>query len=400
MSLPVPLAAPAAAPLTARAEEALARALAHHRGGRVTQALAGYDEVLSLFPQHADAQTNRATALRQLGRRDECLAACWRAIDAGIETPNLRLNAVHALMDLNRLAEAREVVAGLLRRHPQSADGWVLSALLLNRQHHQAAAQACLRRAAALARHDTTALIRLAGMQSNDGHFQVAEALFLQAQAQAPLSPAAHSGYAQTLIGQGRLDQAERHLRRALELDADQLDAHLGLARLLLLKGELAAGWVEYEWRRRKPEAKQPKLKGPEWDGTPLAGKTLLVYAEQGFGDVLQFVRYMPRLAGRGGRIILAVQPELLRLLDGVAGADAVVANLHLAAKFDTHIPLLSVPRLVGVSEDDIPDPTAYRRLIPLATPLPAPLGTRLKVGIVWAGSPKHSNDHNRSLAL
>jgi tetratricopeptide (TPR) repeat protein len=400
MSLPVAIAEPAVSPLTARAADALARALTHHRAGRVAPALAGYDEVLGLFPRHAEALINRATALRQLGRREDALAACWQAIDAGVDAPTLRLNAVHILLDLNRLAEARTVAAGLVRRHPHSADGWYLSALLLSRQHHEAAAQACLRRAAALAPRDTTALTRLAAMQSADGHFDIAEGLFTQAQTQAPLSPAAHSGYAQTLISQGRLDEAERHLRRALELDADQLDAHLGLARLLLLKGELAAGWIEYEWRRRKPEAKRPKLAGPEWDGAPLPGKILLVYAEQGFGDVLQFVRYMPRLAALGGRIVLAVPPELLRLLDGIEGVDAVVSNLHQIAKYDTHIPLLSVPRLVGVSQDDIPAPTAYRRLVPLAAPLPAPLGTRLKVGIVWAGSPKHSNDRNRSLAL
>ncbi len=202
------------------------------------------------------------------------------------------------------------------------------------------------------------------------------------------------------MIGLGRLDDAETHLRRALALDADGLDAHLGLARLLLLKGELSTGWVEYEWRRRKPESKLPKLPGTEWDGSPIAGKTLLVYSEQGFGDVLQFCRYIPILAKLGARVLFAVPPQLTRLLEGLDGVTQLVTSFRPLPQCDFHVPLLSVPRLLGIAIDRVPNQVPYLRAPVSTTPLPAPLGSRIKIGIVWAGSPQHSNDRNRSLTL
>jgi len=407
---PQPVAQPVARPAppnptgdagpTARLAEAMARGGELLKAGRAAQAVAAYDEVLAVAPDQPEALLNRGVALRRMGRRDDALASYLHAIAVAPERSSVWVNASNALADAGRMGEARAAIAAALSRHPLSPEAWLGLAGLMVRQERGQVAEVCLRRAAKLAPGDPSPLIRLAGLLSQRGMLDEALAMFDQARKLGPLSASAHSGYAQTLISQGNLDEAERHLRRALALDADSLDAHLGLARLLLLKGQIDTGWVEYEWRRRKPESKLPKLPGREWDGSPIAGKTLLVYSEQGFGDVLQFCRYVPILAAQGARIIFAVPPQLRRLLQGLEGVAQLIVAFRPMPQFDFHVPLLSVPRHLGIALDRIPTQIPYLRAPPSTTPLPAPLGTRIKVGIVWAGSPQHSNDRNRSLSL
>jgi FkbM family methyltransferase len=386
--------------LAARIAEAMARAMAQIQAGRPDLAIAAYDEVLALAPDLPDALLNRGVALRRLGRHEEAMAAYLRAAAAAPERPGIWINAANALAEANRLAEARAALDAGLARQPMSGDAWQAMAALLSRRGFDLAAESCQRRAARLEPANPQPLIRLAGSLSARGMLDEALALFERARHLGPVTPFAHSGLAQTLISQGRLDEAERHLRRALAIDADSLDAHLGLARLLLLKGELSTGWVEYEWRRRKPESKLPKLPGREWDGSPIAGRTLLVYSEQGFGDVLQFCRYVPILAGQGARVLFAVPPPLRRLMEGLDGAAELLTALRPMPRCDFHVPLLSVPRLLGIAPDRVPAVVPYLKPPVSTVPLAAPLGARIKVGIVWAGSPQHSNDRNRSLTL
>jgi len=386
--------------LSARLSEAMARGRELINAGRAAQAAAAYEEVLAVAPDNPEALLNRGVALRRMGKRDEALASYLRAIAVAPDRSAVWVNAANALADAGRMAEAGAAISAGLSRQPMAAEAWLALSGMLTRQERSLAAEVCLRRAAKLAPNDPGPLIRLAGLLSQRGMLDEALAMFDQARRIGPLSVSAHSGYAQTLISQGNLDEAERHLRRALALDGDSLDAHLGLARLLLLKGDLGTGWVEYEWRRRKPESKLPKLPGREWDGSPIAGKTVLVYAEQGFGDVLQFCRYVPILAAQGARVIFAVPPQLRRLMQGLEGVAELIVSFRPMPQFDFHVPLLSVPRYLGIALDKIPARVPYLRAPPSTIPLPAPLGTRVKVGIVWAGSPQHSNDRNRSLSL
>src|SRR5262249_53522735 len=145
-----------------------------------------------------------------------------------------------------------------------------------------------LHRALALVPNDPQRLVKLGeALARDDRRLETALALYDKARTLSPIFPMAHSSFGQTLTSLGRLDQAERHLSHALELDKDCLDAHLGTARLHLLRGDFDKGFIAYEWRRRKLDSKLPKMAGPEWDGSPIPGKTLLVYGEQGFGDMI-----------------------------------------------------------------------------------------------------------------
>ncbi len=385
--------------LAQKSRDALARGLAHHQAGRWAEAVAAYDDVLAAAPDKIAALVNKGAALRALGRAAEAMACYWRALAVEPDNLEARCNAGNALLDLGRTEEARAVLETALRNEPRTAEAWLAMGNVLLRHDQQAAAEAAFRRAVALTPKNVAARLRLAGLLEPRKP-EAALAEFETLRAAVPAEPSAHSGTGQCLISLGRLVEAEPHLRRALDLDANHLDAHLGLARLLLLRGDLSAGWVEYEWRRKKSEGRYPKLPGSEWDGSDPAGKTILVYAEQGFGDTIQFMRYLPLLAERGARVVVVCQKSLLRLVEKVQGVAHAQAVWKPLPAYDAWVPLLTLPLHFGTTPESIPAQVPYISATPLVTPLPRPLGTRLKVGLVWAGSATHGHDEDRSVGL
>ncbi|HTJ90248.1 MAG TPA: glycosyltransferase family 9 protein [Acidocella sp.] len=180
----------------------------------------------------------------------------------------------------------------------------------------------------------------------------------------------------------------------------------------LLAQGNMEMGWEEYEWRwkTRHLLSEQRKFSQPQWHGERADGQTLLIHAEQGFGDTLQFCRYAPLAAARGLRVILEVQKPLLRLLRGLPGIDLVIAHGDQLPPFDLHSPLLSLPRAFGTRLESIPNEVPYLHAEAVAA---AHWRTRLdqianqgpKIGIVWAGRPyNHSSslmaiDRRRSMS-
>jgi tetratricopeptide (TPR) repeat protein len=202
-----------------------------------------------------------------------------------------------------------------------------------------------------------------------------------------------------------RVTEAFDDLLRAIELRPDFAEAHFELGMLQLALGDFAGGWDEYEWRWATA-AFAPRRRGftsPQWNGTQkLAGRTVLLHAEQGFGDTIQFVRYAPLVAGRGASVVIEVQPELVALLAATPGVARVIAYGDRLPHFDLHCPLMSLPRAFRTSDATVPADIPY-----IAAPreaaarweqrLPA---DRPRVGVVWAGRPTHHNDLNRSLPL
>ena len=140
----------------------------------------------------------------------------------------------------------------------------------------------------------------------------------------------------------------------------------------------------------------------PLWQGEELAGRTLYVYAEQGMGDTLQFARFLPLAARRGARIIFDCQPELLRLLANFPELATLRTEGSPLPAADFHLPLMSLPHRLGITLATLPAPARYIGAPPASAgpPLPRPPGTRLAIGIVWAGRPQHTNDHNRSITI
>jgi tetratricopeptide (TPR) repeat protein len=202
-----------------------------------------------------------------------------------------------------------------------------------------------------------------------------------------------------------RVEEAVADLQNAIARSPDFAEAHfeLGMARLTL--GDFAGGRTEYEWRWRTGAfaPNRRPFTSPLWTGEQdLADKTILLHGEQGLGDTIQFVRYVPLVARRGATVILEVQPELASLLAGLDGAACVIARGHKLPRFDLHCPLMSLPRAFRTTVETIPATAPYIRVSAAraqswAQRLPAqgPL-----IGIAWAGRRAHHNDQNRSLPL
>lgn len=204
----------------------------------------------------------------------------------------------------------------------------------------------------------------------------------------------------------GDLAAATDSYRAAVAARPDLAEAHFNLALRLLQAGDFRRGWEEYEWRFRLPELAPfwPHANRPRWDGADLRGKTILLYAEQGFGDALQFVRYVPLVAARGGKVVLSCSPKLMALFATVAGVTAVHNAETPAPEFDLCCSLLSLPSIFGTTLDTIPAATPY--LHPPGDAAErwrarfAAEGSGLKVGLFWATESKNRMTPLRSLEL
>jgi hypothetical protein len=224
---------------------------------------------------------------------------------------------------------------------------------------------------------------------------------------------AARPGYAEALNNRGAALQAlNRHqeaiasYEQLLAIKPDDAGVHFNASLARLTLGDLLAGWKEYEWRWKSKHftSRQRDFTQPLWLGREsLAGKTILLHAEQGFGDTLQFVRYAPAVARQGARVLLEVPGALRRLFEGFQGVERVIAKGESLPKFDCHCPLMSLPLAFGTTLQNIPCEVPYlsapaRRVEQWRQQLGT--GTKPRVGIVWSGRLTHKNDHNRSIPL
>ena len=265
-----------------------------------------------------------------------------------------------------------------------------------------AAGEAALRQAPGFAE----AAANLGNAKLTIGDFAGAERAYRQALARRADFPAAWSNLGAALRDQGRLAEAELACRAALELAPRSAAAHYNLALVLLTAGRYREGWAEHEWRWRTGTMKARDFPCPPWRGEALAGRRILLHAEQGLGDTLQFVRYVPVIAAMGAEVVLEVQAPLKRLLAGISGVAAIHARGETLPCCDYHAPLMSLPHRLGTEIATIP----ARPYLPRPEPVP-PEPARaaadgLRVGLVWAGDPRpgepraHFADRRRSLPL
>jgi hypothetical protein len=238
------------------------------------------------------------------------------------------------------------------------------------------------------------------------GELDEAIAVFRRALALKPEYAEAHNNLGAALLAQGHIDEAIAAHRQAVAFDPRVPDIHYNLSLDLLTRGDLQQGWEEYEWRWKLPSF-QPYLRRfsqPLWDGSPLDGRTILLYAEQGYGDAIQFIRYVPLVAQRGGKIVIECGVELRRLFQSMAGICQIVVRAERLPAFDVHAPLLSLPRIFGTTLNNVPDSVSYLSADPADITAWGRRMDRLepavKVGLAWAGRPTHLNDANRSIKL
>jgi tetratricopeptide (TPR) repeat protein len=374
--------------------------------GRHEEALAGYDSALALDPGLVQAWNNRAVALQKLGLLAEALASLDAVLGLQPGHVEAHNNRGNLLMRQRRKEAALESFERALACRPDYADAYVNRARALNDMDRLDAALASLDTALELQPEHAEAHNNRGNLLLRLRRHQAALDSFAQALACRPDYADAWVNRAKLFKDLGRFDAAQADLEHAIELDPELAAAHWNLGLLALLRGRLAQGWQGFEWRWKVDQLMQAgelqRFEQQPWLGKqPLAGKTILLWAEQGLGDTIQMARYAGLLGARGASVILEVQPPLAGLLSGLA--PRVVARGEALPDFDFHCPMMSLPLAFGTELATIPAAPAYLRAAPERVAQWSTLlgpATRLRVGLAWSGNPGHTNDHHRSIAF
>jgi len=260
------------------------------------------------------------------------------------------------------------------------------------------ASAACYHRALALAPENGGAYTNLGNVLRGLGRFKAAVASHSRAVELTPDSADAFFNLGLALREIGETDEALVCFAKTLAMDPDHTGCHWDRALTLLQNGDFKEGFEEYEWRWKMDGNPPRDFSQPEWDGSDLGGKTILLHTEQGYGDMIQFARYFPLVKERGGTIIVEAQPLLSRLFSTIEGVGQVVNAGAEIPNFDVYAPMMSLARIFGTTLDTVPAQVPYLNAPDaFAGQLPATLSPQLKVGIAWAGSATHQDDARRS---
>ena len=334
-----------------------------HLHNRLTEAEPFYHRAVALDPDFKEAWMNLGLVILSRGGLDEALSCQRQALRIAPESADAQNNLGMVHYAQGNIVEAENCFRSALRLHPDHAN----------------------------------ATLNLGSTRQILNHVKEADALFRRALTLGVDSARAKNNLALALLEQVRPEEAELFCREALAIRPDYPEARANLALALLKMGRLHEGWREYEsrWQVEAISAPAPVLSQPRWTGQELSGETVLLYAEQGFGDTLQFCRYAPMVAAAGGRVIFVVPKALRRImatLDGVA--EVFTEEATVLPAFDYHCPLLSLPFAFDTTMATIPAPASYLRADP--SPWADFLGELpgLKVGLVWAGKSRTVQPH------
>ncbi|WP_298243848.1 tetratricopeptide repeat protein [uncultured Bradyrhizobium sp.] len=404
---------------------------------RFAEAEQAYHEVIAREPSHRGAWLNLGNLLVDQARLDEAETAYRHALEVDPDNPGLLCNLGAALYRRGALEDAISSYRRALALAPDNAPALRLLGLVLHEAGHLQEAATIYRQSLARDSSDHVIASNLGACLSELGALDEAivaceHALLLRpdhapawtnlgiifekqergddavaahrgAVAADPAYAKGHANLAVALRNAGEIDEALAVSHRAVALDPEQPLAQYNHAHFLLMNGDFAEGFEAYRWRRKCKTLADgdPSFSEPEWQGEPLNGRTVLLFAEYGLGDALHFVRYVPMVAACGGKIVLQVQPALAQLLRQLFDV-TVVARGEPLPRFDLQVPLMNLPRIFGTTLHTVPANVPYLR------PDPAKLSrwraaladvTAFKVGVVWAGNARHKGDRQRSLS-
>jgi tetratricopeptide (TPR) repeat protein len=372
---------------------------------RPEEALESLDRVLALKPDYVDALCNRGNVLVELKRLDEALTYYDKALAIiPNDAPTLN-NRANVLWALNRRDEAMQNYDCALSLSPNDLSILKDRGSALHYLQRSEEALECFDHALVIKPNDPYFLYKRGSALAHLDRHEDALASLDRAFELAPDADAL-SDRGNVLSALQRHGEAIASYDRALGLAPDSALTHWNRGLALLRAGNYEEGWQEYEWRSKleRLSASWRQFAQPQWLGElPVNGKTILLFSEQGFGDAIQFARYVPLVAALGAKVILQVQPALKKLLVGIDGAATIVDTDEGLPLFDLQCPLMSLPLAFKTTLDTIPAKEPYlsvppERLAAWKTRLPQSLLPR--VGIVWAGNPNFPLDRSRSIGL
>ncbi len=376
------------------------------RLGRLEEAAAASRRAVEIDGGFADGYNNLANVLMDLGDHAEAAEALRRLLALRPALTEQRLLLSRALIQSDRTEEGVEVLRELLRRDPRSVSALTNLGVALRKLDRTDEALDAYRRGLAIDADEPGLLSNLGSLLNQEGELEEAISHFRRAIARKPDFLDAHVNLSVALRDGNRFAEAAAAAEEAIRIAPNSAEAHTNLSHALLLLGDFRRGFAEYEWRFKVPGFPTPlqNFPQPAWTGQqPLEGRTVFLHDEQGVGDGIQFARYARCLKDRGAQVIVECNTQLLRLFQGLDGADQVIGRFSPPPPFDLHVPMMSVPHRLGATPDTVPAAVPYLRPEPdlaarWATRLSSEPG--LRVGVVWAGSPEHRNDRNRSIPL
>jgi tetratricopeptide (TPR) repeat protein len=362
-----------------------------HGLGRLTEAERIYRQILAAAPGHHASLDMLGVVALQSGQPKTALGLIDEAIRHSPSTAMYHVHRAHALLAVGEPADALQAAQTALRYKRNSAEAMLAMGHALSDLGRAEDAITAYRDA----EHQNARLPDLSNSlglaQREASRLEEAALTLQQGLRQSPADDVTRANLAGTLKDLGRLEEAEAIYRDLLRRHPDDPATHYNLGVLLLLAGRFEEAWPEWDWRFRADPSLTRPVPGTLWTGEPLQGRTLLIYAEQGIGDALQFCRYIP-LIRDAGRILLEVHAPLVRLLSQLPGVSEVIAIGDEVPHYHLRCPMLSLPRALAThTEADIParipyldpDPDEAARWRVRTEALPG-----LRVGIAWAGNP------------
>ena len=376
--------------------------IALYRQGQLDEAAAHVERALTLQSGFPAAHLALGDILSDRGD-DNGAVAHYRAavgLDPGLVQAHFMLG--RALAKLGSLDEALAHCRQAQALQPGDPAGHYHLGVVLEKAGAEAEAVQCYEQALRLNPNVAEAHYALGRVLQSRCDWSTAVARFERAISLRPNFAEAYLGLAISLEALGRAAEAMVRLKKALALAPNSAETHATFATTLLRRGEFAEGWHEFEWRQRLEEAMSAPRPQPRWNGEPLAGERILLSSEQGHGDTLQFVRYAPLIAKMGGRVVLEVQPELQPLLSRMPGVEQVVSTGAAPPDIVWQCPLMSLPFVLGTELKTVPAAVPYlivdtAKAWSWAERLN---GDGLRVGLVWAGNPRHKRDRERSIDI
>jgi len=372
---------------------------------RYEEALARIDLSLAIDPNRADSLDRRAVCLSRLGKREEAAASYRRSLAIAPENHHTNNSLGNILLELQRYDEAYLHFARAVAIKPDFIEALNNLGIVLVNLKRFDESLSVFDQALSISSDVAELYCNKANALRALDRYHEALACYERAIALKPDYDQAYSNRGTCLDDVMRASEALLSYQRAIELQPGYAEAHWNIAINRLRAGDFETGWLESEWRWKCPSLRlgERTFEQPLWLGKePIDGRTLLLHSDQGFGDTLQFCRYVALAAARGAKVVLEIQPALRELLCGLPGVFQLVAKGEALPEFDFHCPLGSLPLAFNTTLDTIPSEVPYlpvgddrRPWKDQLDPTSAP-----RIGLVWSGNPKHGNDHNRSIPL
>ncbi len=388
----------------AAVKQAAENALQDYGNGHLQEAQAALDAIFEIDPEQADALHLQGLIALDHKNYEKAETLFSKALEKRPDFPLAHYNRGNGFRETKQLERAAESYHRAIEYVPDFCDALGNLGLTYILLKDDVRAVKYLLNALILKPDYAQALNNLGNIYRRQNRHKEAGTLYRKSVADDPGFAPGFSNVGNSYRDLGQMDRAIDYFERALKIDPDLADAHNNLGLAYLLTGAFEEGWREYQWRH-KVENGPPAVthhQKPKWDGSDFSGKTLYIYPEQGFGDVIQFSRYIPLVANRGGHIIYRVAPVLAELVGTLDSVGAINLESEPEPKnFDIHVSLMDLPQVMRTTIENIPGNCPYFHVDKNRIKI---WGRRLgvkksfRVGLIWAGQPNHENDHNRSI--